>query len=77
MVYSNARVIKLWSHDHIYNMIRVTENFVADVTGRNYDVIFFSKRSYFKMARVIEIASFDPSKKTRSVIFFQVTQLLF
>ena len=45
---------------------------------------FVKKSSYlvarivsFEVARVVEIASFDPTKKTRSVIFFQITQLLF
>ena len=45
-----ARVTKLWSHDHIYNIIWVTgSNYVDDVIGRNYDVITFnSKQLYFE-----------------------------
>ena len=48
----NDRVTKLWSHNHIYNMIWVTWwNFVSDVIDINYDVInFISKYLYFKKA---------------------------
>ena len=31
----------------------------------------------FKVAHMVEIASFDPPKKASSIIYFQVTQLLF
>ena len=38
---------KLWSHDHIYNMIGLTKkNIFGDVMDRNYDVNI----SYFKKA---------------------------
>ena len=48
-LYRNARVIKLWSHDHTYNIIWITwHSFDGDVIDRNYDVIsFFSKHLYF------------------------------
>ena len=48
--YTNARVTKLWSHDHIHNIIWVMwQNFVSDVIDRMYDVItFISKYLYFK-----------------------------
>ena len=38
----NTRVTKLWSHDHIYNIIWITrEDFVVDVMDKSYDVITF------------------------------------
>ena len=40
----NFRVTKLWSHNHIYNIIWVAlsqYNFTSDVMDRNYDVITF------------------------------------
>ena len=37
-----SRVVKLWSHDQIYNIIWITwENLADDVTDWNYDVITF------------------------------------
>ena len=44
------RVTKLWSYDHIYNIIWIMwQNFVGDFIDRIYDVItFISKYIYFK-----------------------------
>ena len=40
----NGGVTKLWSHDHIYDVVMV-----VDVMDINYDVIIFiSKNLYFK-----------------------------
>ena len=49
-----ARVTKLWSHEHIYNIIWITwQNFVDDFIGKNYDTITsLSKYHYFKKAWV-------------------------
>ena len=42
-----GRVIKLWSHDHIYNIIQVTrQNFAVDVMDRNCDVITFTSNTF-------------------------------
>ena len=48
--YTNGRVTKLWSHDHIHNIIWVMwQIFVGDVIDRIYDVItFILKYLYFK-----------------------------
>ena len=48
----NARVTKLWSHDHICHIIwALWQKFSGDVMGRNYDVItFIWKYLYFKKA---------------------------
>ena len=50
--YINVRFNKLWSHEHIYNILRVMwKNFVVNIMDRNYDVItFISKYLYFKEA---------------------------
>ena len=48
--HSNNRVTKLWSHDHIYNMICVTWCYsLGSVMDRNYDITtLISKCLYFK-----------------------------
>ena len=54
----SARAIKLWSHDHIYNMIWVTwQNFVYDVMDRTFNVLILSIRQpgVFNFADTIEI----------------------
>ena len=52
MSYKDARVTKLWSHDHIYNIIWVTwSNFVGGVMDSNYDVITFILE-YFILKRL-------------------------
>ena len=50
----NARVTKLWSHDHTYNIIWFTlYNFVSDLIDKTYDMITFDwKCFYFKRPRV-------------------------
>ena len=47
-----VRVTKLWSHDHIYNIIWVAwKDLVGDVIDINYDVItFIWEHFYFKKA---------------------------
>ena len=38
----NAKVTKLWSHDHIYNAVWVTwQNFVVNVFDKSYGAIIF------------------------------------
>ena len=50
--YRNARVTKLWSHDHIYSTTWLTWwNFLGDLINRNYNVInFILKYVFFKWA---------------------------
>ena len=37
-------VIKLWSNDHIYNIMNHVINFVGEVMDGNYDVITFTSK---------------------------------
>ena len=65
----NARVTKLSSHDHIFNIIWVTwKNFIGDVVDRNFVVMTIISK-YFRRWRV---ASFADNKI--SAIFIKTTR---
>ena len=55
------------------------------ITGLSHETYFFTLnhcliisfiKTRFKVAHVVDIGSFDPPKRQRSVIFFQVAQVL-
>ena len=51
--YTNARVTKLWSHDHIHNIIWVMwQNFVGNVIDKIYDIITSISRFILRRPRV-------------------------
>ena len=78
----NTRVTKLWSHDHIYNMISFTsENCVGHVVDNNYNAITFISKlplildlpGVVKFAGIIKITTiiikktFKDSKKLKEL----------
>ena len=45
----NARLTKIWSHDHTFNIIWITwSNFVGNFMNKNYDVITFTSKYLFE-----------------------------